>query len=166
MVLDGSVDYDEGFQMIMVGSHRGSASSWRPIMFRPEWPDGIPRQVHLDLWADDINHGHAKVLSLGARLLQEAADTDELDAFGVYADPAGHPFSCAESSRRVPPLHQAGRASLTLRSRPSRLEPLSWRTAVAASEGGISTKPNPRERPDLRSVTTVLSWTRPNGLNS
>lgn len=88
MVLDRSVDYDEGFQMNMVdGSHRGSASSWRPIMFRPEWPDGIPRQVHLDLWADDIDQAHAKVLSLGARLLQEAADTDELDAFQVVRRP-------------------------------------------------------------------------------
>ena len=58
----------------------------------PDWPDGAPQQIHLDLWVDDPTAAHEHVMSLGATVLKEAEDGDSPDAFQVYADPAGHPF--------------------------------------------------------------------------
>ncbi len=58
----------------------------------PQWPDGSPQQVHLDLYVDDIRDAHGQAIALGARLLQAADDLDAADGFQVYADPAGHPF--------------------------------------------------------------------------
>lgn len=59
----------------------------------PQWPDGVPKQqIHLDLWVEDFAEADAKVRSLGAAVLKEAAETDAADNFQVYADPAGHPF--------------------------------------------------------------------------
>lgn len=48
--------------------------------------------LSLDLWVDDIDAARGHVQSLGARLLQPAAEDEAPDAFEVYADPAGHPF--------------------------------------------------------------------------
>jgi hypothetical protein len=42
----------------------------------PDWPDGSPQQIHLDLWVDDIDADHKEVMSLGATLLQAAEDSD------------------------------------------------------------------------------------------
>ena len=36
----------------------------------PEWPDGTPQQLHLDLWIDDLEAAHEEATALGARLLQ------------------------------------------------------------------------------------------------
>lgn len=58
----------------------------------PEWPDGNPQQVHLDLHVDDFGAAHAKAMALGARLLRAATDLDAGEGHQVYADPAGHPF--------------------------------------------------------------------------
>ncbi|MDA0565569.1 VOC family protein [Streptomonospora sp. S1-112] len=59
----------------------------------PEWPgQGSPQQVHLDFDVDDIEADEARVLELGARVLER---TDQVRAeanWRVYADPAGHPF--------------------------------------------------------------------------
>lgn len=57
----------------------------------PEWPDGNPQQIHLDLHVDDIAAAHALAMSLGARLLKEG-DLSAAEGYQVYADPAGHPF--------------------------------------------------------------------------
>lgn len=58
----------------------------------PDWPNGTPQQVHLDLHVDDIAAAHAKAIALGARLLQPADDLAAPEGYQVYADPAGHPF--------------------------------------------------------------------------
>jgi catechol 2,3-dioxygenase-like lactoylglutathione lyase family enzyme len=63
-----------------------------PRHIPPDWPDGVPQQVHLDLHVDDISSAHGEVMSLGARLLQEADDLAAPEGHRVYADPAGHPF--------------------------------------------------------------------------
>jgi Glyoxalase-like domain len=34
----------------------------------PQWPDGTPQQIHLDLYVDDVKTAHDEVLSLGAYL--------------------------------------------------------------------------------------------------
>jgi predicted enzyme related to lactoylglutathione lyase len=58
----------------------------------PEWPDGTPQQLHLDLFVKNVRAAHEEVMSSGARLLQPADDLDAAAGFQVYADPAGHPF--------------------------------------------------------------------------
>lgn len=91
-VLDGHVFADEAFHSVV-----DAAGLWRigvqlaPNHVPPDWPDGTPQQVHLDLHVDDPRAAHAEVMALGARLLQ-AADLDSEEGHQVYADPAGHPF--------------------------------------------------------------------------
>lgn len=58
----------------------------------PEWPDGAPQQVHLDLHINDPAAAHSTAIALGARLLQAADDVTAAEGYRVYADPAGHPF--------------------------------------------------------------------------
>ena len=58
----------------------------------PDWPDGPPQQVHLDLHVADPRAAHDEVIALGARLLQAADDLTAAVGHRVYADPAGHPF--------------------------------------------------------------------------
>ena len=58
----------------------------------PDWPEGNPQQVHLDLHIDDPASAHAEAIALGARLLQPAEDPTAEEGHQVYADPAGHPF--------------------------------------------------------------------------
>lgn len=91
-VFDGTVDVDDGFRMVYVDGEPRIGVQLAPDHVPPEWPDGNPQQVHLDLWVEDIDAAHEKVMTLGARLLQEAPETDDHDNFQVYADPAGHPF--------------------------------------------------------------------------
>ncbi|MFF4954394.1 VOC family protein [Streptomyces chattanoogensis] len=59
---------------------------------RPDWPgQDQPQQLHLDfdVRTADIDEAEAKVIRLGARLVQP--DDGKRD-FRVYLDPAGHPF--------------------------------------------------------------------------
>ena len=58
----------------------------------PDWPDGNPQQVHIDLHVDDFTSAHATATALGARLLKAADDLTAAQGHRVYADPAGHPF--------------------------------------------------------------------------
>jgi predicted enzyme related to lactoylglutathione lyase len=48
--------------------------------------------MHLDLWVEDFPSAYDRVMSLGAKVLKPAEETDSVDNFQVYADPAGHPF--------------------------------------------------------------------------
>src|SRR5881397_1335984 len=66
-----------------------------------------------------------------------------------------------------PPPEPEGLASSTFSVRPSTSWPLNFLTAASASSAvAISTKPNPRERPVSRSVTTVADSTAPAWANS
>ena len=75
-----------------------AAGEWRigvqlaPNHLPPDWPDGAPQQVHLDLHIDDPRAAHEEAIALGARLLRPAPDFDAAEGHQVYADPAGHPF--------------------------------------------------------------------------
>lgn len=91
-VLEGTVHADEDWHMVVVDGAPRVGVQLAPDHVSPEWPDGNPQQIHLDIWVDDIDTSHSQVMALGARLLQPAAHTEEPDAFQVYADPAGHPF--------------------------------------------------------------------------
>lgn len=92
-VLDGTVDAEDDWHMVFVDGEPRMGVQLAPDHVAPDWPEGSPeQQIHLDLWVDDFEAAHEKVMSLGARVLQEAAESDEPDNFQVYADPAGHPF--------------------------------------------------------------------------
>ena len=91
-LLDGTVDAEDNWHMISVDGEPRLGVQLAPNHVPPEWPDGTPQQIHLDLYVDDIDTAHEKVMSLGARLLKPADDIESSEGFQVYADPAGHPF--------------------------------------------------------------------------
>ena len=62
----------------------------------PTWPAGRrPQQLHLDLLVDDLQAAHDHALAAGAAPLAGVV-VHEDETFGVYADPAGHPFCLIE----------------------------------------------------------------------
>lgn len=92
-ILDGDIDVDDGWRMVFVDGEPRIGVQHAPDHVAPDWPAGSPaQQMHVDLWVEDFNEAHGRVMSLGARVLREAVPSDDLDTFQVYADPAGHPF--------------------------------------------------------------------------
>jgi predicted enzyme related to lactoylglutathione lyase len=57
----------------------------------PDWPDGEPQQIHLDLTVTDLESASARAIELGARVLTGRVEEED-SYFQVHADPAGHPF--------------------------------------------------------------------------
>jgi predicted enzyme related to lactoylglutathione lyase len=57
----------------------------------PDWPDGAPQQVHLDLTVPDIEEASHPAGSRGARVLGERVE-EPGGTYLVHTDPAGHPF--------------------------------------------------------------------------
>lgn len=56
----------------------------------PRWPDPErPAQFHLDVDVPDLEAAQARVLELGAELLDAG---EHARGWRVFADPAGHPF--------------------------------------------------------------------------
>ena len=91
-VFGGRVEEDDDWHMIYVDGEPRMGVQLAPGHVPPQWPDGTPQQIHLDLYVDDVRAAHDEVMSLGARLLKEADDIEAANGFQVYADPAGHPF--------------------------------------------------------------------------
>ena len=91
-LLGGTVDAEDDWHMVLVNGQPRVRVQLAPDHVPPEWPEGTPQQIHLDLWVDDFEEAHTAVVSAGARLLQAAGSTESADNFQVYADPAGHPF--------------------------------------------------------------------------
>jgi len=91
-LLGGTVDADDDWHSIFVDGEWRLSIQLAPDHVAPDWPDGTPQQIHLDLFVDDIRAAHDEALRLGARLLKAADDIDSASGYEVYADPAGHPF--------------------------------------------------------------------------
>lgn len=91
-LLGGRVEADDDWHSIVVDGQSQLAVQLAPDHVPPDWPDGTPQQIHLDLHVDDLASSHEEVMSLGARLLKRADDAGAAEGFQVYADPAGHPF--------------------------------------------------------------------------
>jgi len=89
-VLGGTVDAEDDWHMVLVDGQPRVGVQLAPDHVRPEWPDGSPQQIHLDLWVEDPKAAHDEVMALGATMLKPAEGP--ADDFQVYADPAGHPF--------------------------------------------------------------------------
>jgi Glyoxalase-like domain len=58
---------------------------------RPEWPDGVPQQLHLDLTVNDLQSACIIARSLGAVALSGPISEPGC-IYVVHADPVGHPF--------------------------------------------------------------------------
>jgi catechol 2,3-dioxygenase-like lactoylglutathione lyase family enzyme len=91
-LLGGTVVADDDWHTVLVDGQWRLGVQLAPDHVPPEWPDGTPQQIHLDLHIDDITAAHDEAVALGARLLKPADDLGAAEGFQVYADPAGHPF--------------------------------------------------------------------------
>ena len=91
-LLVGTVDTEDDWHTVRVDGEARVAFQLSPDHVRPEWPDGAPQQVHIDLYVEDIRTAREEALALGATLLQPARDHDASGGFEVFADPSGHPF--------------------------------------------------------------------------
>src|SRR5919199_2678499 len=79
-LLDGTVEAEDDWHSVLVDGEWRLGVQLAPNHVPPEWPDGTPQQIHLDLWVDDIEDAHATVVSLGATVLKPADDADSPDA--------------------------------------------------------------------------------------
>jgi len=70
------------------------------LYLAPQWPDGVPQQVHLDLTVSELDVANARAVALGAAVLTGPVEEGG-GAFIVHADPAGHPF-CLFAERPDP----------------------------------------------------------------
>lgn len=91
-VLGGTVEAEDDWHMVSVDGDPRLGFQLAPDHVRPDWPDGQPQQLHLDLYVEDLAEAHAQVMALGATLLRAADDLGADEGFQVYADPSGHPF--------------------------------------------------------------------------
>jgi predicted enzyme related to lactoylglutathione lyase len=92
-VLGGTVRTEDDWHMVYADGQPRVGIQLAPNHEPPDWPDGAPQQIHLDLWVEDPEAAHAEVMALGAKVLREPVDDPSApDLFRVYADPAGHPF--------------------------------------------------------------------------
>ena len=93
-VLGGTVDAEDDWHMVFVDGAPRVAVQLATNHVPPEWPDGTPQQIHIDLWVDDFPAAHEEVMALGATVLKAAEQVppEARDNYQVYADPAGHPF--------------------------------------------------------------------------
>jgi predicted enzyme related to lactoylglutathione lyase len=100
-VLNGTVGKEDHWHMVYVDPAPKVGVQLAPNHVPPDWPDGAPpQQIHLDLWVEDFAEAHERVMSLGARVLKPCEESDSVDNFQVYADPAGHPFCLCWMQRR------------------------------------------------------------------
>jgi predicted enzyme related to lactoylglutathione lyase len=91
-LLGGTVDRDDDWHTVLVNGEERMGIQLAPDHVRPQWPDGQPQQIHLDLYIDDLAAAHDEAVRLGAELLKPADDPAAKVGFQVYADAAGHPF--------------------------------------------------------------------------
>ena len=91
-LLGGTVQAEDDWHTLSVEGKSHMAFQLAPDHVQPNWPDGEPQQIHMDLYVEDIRSAQKEALALGARMLKPATDLDAKDGFEVYADPSGHPF--------------------------------------------------------------------------
>lgn len=90
-VLGGTVQKDDDWHELVLEGSPNLAFQLAPDHVRPDWPDGEPQQIHLDLYVDDVSSSHESVMAAGAEFLR-GSELDADEGFRVYADPSGHPF--------------------------------------------------------------------------
>jgi catechol 2,3-dioxygenase-like lactoylglutathione lyase family enzyme len=88
-------DGDDSWQSLRADAPGVSLAFQRATSYvAPQWPDGPPQQLHLDLTVDDFVTAHGQAVALGAIPLspKSSPEPGQTSGFRVYADPAGHPF--------------------------------------------------------------------------
>jgi predicted enzyme related to lactoylglutathione lyase len=91
-LLGGTVDAEDDWHTVSVDDEPRLGFQLAPNHVKPDWPDGEPQQIHLDLYVDDMQAAHEHAIAVGARPLTPLKDFSAPDGFQVYADPSGHPF--------------------------------------------------------------------------
>jgi catechol 2,3-dioxygenase-like lactoylglutathione lyase family enzyme len=91
-LLGGTVEAEDDWHSVYVDGQPRLGFQLAPDHVAPDWPDGTPQQIHLDLYVDDVESAHREAMALGAKLLKSAENPDSAEGYQVYADPAGHPF--------------------------------------------------------------------------
>ena len=65
-VLDGTVDAEGDWHMVFVDDKPRIGVQLEPDHVPLDSPDGQPRQlIHVDLWVEDFDEAHARVMELG-----------------------------------------------------------------------------------------------------
>lgn len=64
-VLGGTVDAEDDWHMVLVNGALKIGVQLAPTHVPPQWPDGDPQQIHVDLWVEDISSAHQEVMDQG-----------------------------------------------------------------------------------------------------
>jgi len=80
-----------GDEFVAVRTTRGWLAAMHvPDYTPPTWGSGtVPKQMHIDLSVEDLDHAEAEAIRLGAR---SVPDQPAPDRYRILLDPAGHPF--------------------------------------------------------------------------
>jgi hypothetical protein len=91
-LLDGRVVLDPDWSEVHLGQVPFKLAFQRVDRYvQPEWPDGLPQQLHLDFTVFELTETSKRAVDLGARVLTEPVEEDG-STYQVHADPVGHPF--------------------------------------------------------------------------
>lgn len=91
-LLGGEVHEDPDWSEVRFGPGSPKLAFQRVEPFvAPEWPNGLPQQLHLDITVPDLAVASVRALELGARVVQEPVDEGD-SMYQVHLDPSGHPF--------------------------------------------------------------------------
>jgi predicted enzyme related to lactoylglutathione lyase len=94
-VLDGTVDAEDDWHMVVVDGEPRVGVQLAPNHVPPDWPDGAPpQQIHIDLWVEDFESAHERVMSLGAKVLKPARTSIPATIFRCTPIPLGTPSAC------------------------------------------------------------------------
>ena len=69
-LLGGTVHRDDDWHSIVVDGEWRLGIQLAPGHVPPDWPDGNPQQLHLDLHVEDLQEAHDEATALGARAAQ------------------------------------------------------------------------------------------------
>ena len=71
---DGTVDATDkdDWQMVRVDGRSRVGVQLAPDDVPPDWPEGSPQHIDLDLWVEDFEAAHQRVMGLGARASSRA----------------------------------------------------------------------------------------------
>src|ERR1700722_15016537 len=91
-LLGGAAHEDPDWSEVRFGPGSPKLSVQRVDRYvAPEWPNGVPQQLHLDITVPDLAAASVRAGELGARVVKEPVDEGD-SMYQVHLDPTGHPF--------------------------------------------------------------------------
>lgn len=81
----------ESEELVVLRAEGVAVTIERVLDYRaPDWPnDAVPKQMHLDLFVEDLDVSESAALSIGATKPETQPSPDK---WRVLLDPSGHPF--------------------------------------------------------------------------